>query len=88
MHIAITIVKNKNNLTTMAFALHSIIDYEPLRFTKIDENTCFGHVMFKTCKYATNDDTTFKGLTHVNVKDMQFALQKTITSIKKSKKGK
>jgi hypothetical protein len=46
MHSAITIVKNKKNLTTMAFALHSIINCEPLRFTKIYENTYFGHVMF------------------------------------------
>jgi hypothetical protein len=30
----------------------------------------FGHVMSKTCYYATNDDTTFKDLTHVNVKDV------------------
>ncbi len=36
----------------------------------------------------TNDDTTFKGLIHVNVKGVQFALQKTITLTKKSKKGK
>ncbi len=49
MHSAITIVKNNNNLATMAFALHSIINCEPLRFTKIYENTCFGHVMSKTC---------------------------------------
>jgi hypothetical protein len=88
MHSAITIVRNKNNLTTMAFALHSIINCEPLRFTKIYENTCFGHVMFKIYEYATNDDTTSKSLIHVNLKDMQFALQKTITSTKKSKKGK
>jgi hypothetical protein len=33
---AITTVKNKNNLTTMAFALHSIIICEPLpKFMKI-----------------------------------------------------
>jgi hypothetical protein len=49
MHSAITIVTNKNNLTTMAFALCSINNCEPLRFTKIYENTCFGHVMSKTC---------------------------------------
>jgi hypothetical protein len=23
--------------------------------------TCFGHVMFKTCQYATNDDKVFYG---------------------------
>jgi hypothetical protein len=49
MHSAITIVKNKNNLITMAFPLRSIINCEPLRFTKIYENKCVGHVMSKTC---------------------------------------
>jgi len=49
MHSAITIVKNKNNLTTMAFVLCSIINCEPLRFTNFFENTCFGHAMSKTC---------------------------------------
>jgi hypothetical protein len=57
------------NLTTMAFALHSNIDCQPLRIFKVYEGTCFRHVMSKTCQYAINDDKNFKGLVQMNVKD-------------------
>jgi hypothetical protein len=41
MHSGITIVKNKNNLITMAFALHSIIICKPLpKFMKIHVWAC------------------------------------------------
>jgi hypothetical protein len=42
MHHVITFVKDEgNNLTTMAFALRSIIDYQPLRLIKVYEGMCF-----------------------------------------------
>jgi hypothetical protein len=53
----------------MVFALRSNIDCQPLKLLKVYEGTCFRHVMFKTCQYATNDDKNFKGLVQVNVKD-------------------
>jgi hypothetical protein len=50
MHHVIAFVKNKgNNLTTMASASCSIIDFQPLRLIKVYKGTCFGHVMFKAC---------------------------------------
>jgi hypothetical protein len=53
----------------MAVALQSIVDYEPLKLFQVYEGTCFEHVMFKACQYATNDDKKFIGLRSVNVKD-------------------
>jgi len=52
------------------------------------EGTCFGHVMSEVCHYATNDDKTYVRITLVNVKVYEAKLQKTITSTKKSGKGK
>jgi hypothetical protein len=53
----------------MVAILQSIVDYEPLKLFMVYEGTCFGHVMFKMCQYATNDDKVFIGLKNVNVKD-------------------
>jgi hypothetical protein len=50
VHHVIAFVKYEGiNLTTMAFALRSIIDCQPLRLLKVYEGTCFKHVMFKAC---------------------------------------
>jgi hypothetical protein len=51
------------------------------------EGTYFGHVMFKACQYATNDDKVSTLYTLVNVKDFQTGLQKTITWTKNQGKG-
>jgi hypothetical protein len=72
-----------NNLSTMAATLCSIIICQPLKLNQVYERTCFGHVMFKVCQYATYNDKVFKGLMQVNVKDAQTILQKTITRTKK-----
>jgi hypothetical protein len=42
--------------------------------------------MFKACQYATNDDKVVTSLKHVNVKNAQANLQKTITWTKKKRK--
>jgi len=48
LHNVIAFVKNEgNNLTTMAFASYSIIDFQPLRLIKVYRGTCIGHMMFK-----------------------------------------
>jgi len=66
----IAFVKDEsNNLIVMVAILQSIVDYEPLTLLMVYEDTCFGHVMFKMCQYATNDDKVFIGLKGVNVKD-------------------
>lgn len=74
-----------NNLITIANALGSIINCEPLKLIKVCEGTCFGHVMYKTCKYVTNDHKISKGLMQVNVRDAQATLQVIIVWTKKIK---
>jgi hypothetical protein len=53
----------------MTTSLHSIIDYELLNLLYVYEGTCFGHVLFKTCQYSTNDDKVSMELKQVNVKN-------------------
>ncbi len=76
------------NLGSMATTLSSIVDYKTLKILQVYEGTCFGHVMSKICQYTTNDDKVSMGLTFVNVKDSQVALQKIITWTKNSAKRK
>jgi hypothetical protein len=40
----------------MVMNLQSLVDYKTLKILQVYEGTCFGHVMFKICQYATNDD--------------------------------
>ncbi len=63
----------------MAITLCFIVDCEMLNVLRVYEDTCFGHVLFKTCQYATNDDKVFMGLRQVSVKDAQIGLQISIT---------
>jgi hypothetical protein len=75
----IAFVKDEGtNLVTMATTLHSIIDCEPMKIFRVYEGTCFGHVMFNACQYATNDDKIFVGLEHMSVKDAQDSLLKPL----------
>jgi hypothetical protein len=61
MHHLIAYVKEKgNNWTITTFTLCSSIDFEPLRFIKVHEGTCFEHMMFKACQYTINDKKSFK----------------------------
>ncbi len=84
LHRVIAFVKDEStNLSTMAIAFHSIIDYEPLNIHKVYEVTCFGHVM---SKYAINDEKVYVGLINVSVKKVQSNLQKTISWTKRSGK--
>jgi hypothetical protein len=64
-----------------------LLDSEYLKLLQVYEGTCFGHVLSKACKYATNGDKAFMGLISVNVKVVQNILYKTITWIEKSRKG-
>jgi hypothetical protein len=60
MHCVITFVKYEgDNLTTMAFALHSIINCEPLKLIKVNKSTFLNDMMFKACQYAPNDYKVF-----------------------------
>jgi hypothetical protein len=50
LHHVIAFKKNEgSNLIIIAFALHSIIDCQPLKRIKVYEGMCVGHVMFKAC---------------------------------------
>jgi hypothetical protein len=50
MHCVIAFVKNEgNNLTTMAFTLHSTINFEPLKLIRVYKSTCLNDMMFKAC---------------------------------------
>jgi hypothetical protein len=74
-HQLITFVKHeRTNLVAMTTTLHSIVGCEPLKILKVYGGTCFGHVMFKACQYATYDDKDFVRLQHVSVKDAQVNL--------------
>ncbi len=89
MHRMITFVKDEgNNLMSMATTLCSIVDCHLLKLQRVCEGMCFGHIMFKTCQYVTNDEKVIIGLKQVNVKATQGNLQKIIAWTKKSGKGK
>jgi hypothetical protein len=60
----------------MVITLCSIIDCELLNLPWVYVGICFGHVLFKTCQYFTNDDKVSMGLKQVSVKDAQSGLQK------------
>jgi hypothetical protein len=69
IHFVIDFVKDEDsNLGCRVTTLRSIIEYEPLKLLWIYEVICFGHVMFKVCLYATNDDKVYTSLTLVNEK--------------------
>jgi hypothetical protein len=70
MHHVITFMKDEgNNLTSMVVALHeSIVDCQPLKLEMVYEGMCFGHIMFKACQYAMNDEKMTNDLKHVSVK--------------------
>lgn len=85
MHCVIAFVKDEgNNLTSMATTLHYTINSQSLKLQRVYEGFCFGRVMSKACQYATNDNKVAASLKHVNVKNVQTSLQKTITWTKKT----
>lgn len=75
------------NLVTMATALSDVVSCEPLGLTTPYVGVCFGHVMSKACQYATDDTKVCNGMEDISLKQVQAALQKTITWTKKSGKG-
>ncbi len=84
-----TFVKDEsNNLMSMVTTLCSIVDCHLLKLQRVYEGMCFGHIMFKTCQYATNDEKVTTSLKWVIVKATQENLQKAITWTKKLGKGK
>lgn len=76
-----------SNLTTMASSLSEVVSCEPLGLTRPYAGVCFGHVMSKACQYATDDSKVCRDFKEISLKEVQSALQKTITWTKKSGKG-
>lgn len=88
MHCVVAFMNDENNtLTSMAITLCYIVDCQPLKFLWVYEGTYFGHVMSRTCQYGSNDERMVTSLKHVNVKNAEVSLQKTITWTKKLRKG-
>ncbi len=79
---------NLNCLTTTLIYIVTYITFESLQLPQLVVGFCFGHVMSKTCQYATNEAKVGVGMKEVNLKDAQATLHKTITRIKKYGKGK
>jgi hypothetical protein len=67
----ITYVKDKGgNLSTLAQALISIVNYGPLQFF----GSCFSHAFNKTCQYICNDTKVSIGFKEVSLKAAQSTL--------------
>jgi hypothetical protein len=82
-------VKNEGfNLNAMTGAFKSAINYESLRLKKSFRNTCFGHAFSKACQYGIVEEKICINLKYAFIKSTQAYLQKCITWLKKSKKGK
>jgi hypothetical protein len=63
------------NLNTFAFTFTRVVFYALLQLVA----PFIGHVMFKACPYATNDNEIGVGMKETNVINAQSDLQKTIT---------
>jgi hypothetical protein len=65
----IAYVKDKSgNLSTLAQAFTSIVNYSPLGLVILWQGLCFGHVFSKTCLYACNDTKIYVGFRVINLK--------------------
>ena len=77
-----------SNLKTLERALSANISCDVLGLQDPYASVCFGHVMSKAAQYTTTEDKVCMKMNELSLKDVQAALQKTITWIKKSTKGK
>ncbi|KAG0584835.1 hypothetical protein M758_3G242300 [Ceratodon purpureus] len=75
-----------SSLDIVTTALASVVSCEVLDSEPFI-GTCFGHALTKCCQHATDDSKVCAGLKAVNLKDAQASLQKFITSIQHSRKG-
>jgi hypothetical protein len=72
----ISYIKDEStNLNAHAIALTSIVSCAPLQLASPFSETCFGHVMFKACQYATNDNKVGVGMKEANLVYVQFKKQ-------------
>jgi hypothetical protein len=72
----ISYIKDESTiLNTLAIALTSIVSYAPLQLASPFSETCFGHMMFRACQYATNDNKVGVGMKEASLVDVQFEKQ-------------
>lgn len=76
-----------SSLDIMTTALTSVVSCELLDLAEPFSGTCFGHALSRCCHHATDDSKVCAGLKTVSLKDAQASLQKSITWIQHSRKG-
>jgi hypothetical protein len=78
----------EDNLNGMIAISKLVVNYEMFIMIETFLSTCFRHAFSKACQHSTYDERMSKGLKCVSIKLAQANLQKCITYLKKSKKGK
>ncbi len=68
VHVLACIKDERNNLSTMIFALTYIMFCEVLRLLAPCIWACWGHTMFKSCQYVANN---FKICVSISIKEPQ-----------------
>jgi hypothetical protein len=85
----IAFVKDEGvNLNAMTFIARSIVNCDILRLKESFNGNCFGHVLSMGCQYGIIEEKVCKNMKFVLIKNAQFDIQKCITWLKKSSKGK
>ncbi len=72
----------------MIASLKFVVSCDILGLTKSFEGRYFGHAFSKAYQYVSTNEKVCKGLKDVSIKITQFDLQKCVTLLKKSRKGK
>ncbi len=63
-----------SNFWIMTIALTFVVSSKVLGLVEPLTWSCWGHVMSKSCQYATNDSKVFIGLTLISIKECQSIL--------------
>jgi len=71
----------------MTIALKVVVNYESFGLEENFQSTCLGHDFSKAFQYGTAKEKVCKDLKYVSFKSAQTYLQKCITWLKKSGKG-
>jgi len=77
VHVLASIKNERNNLSIMIFALTYVVFCEVLRLATPSIWACWGHTMFKSCQYATNNFKICVNLISISIKERQSILWKT-----------
>lgn len=75
------------SLDIITSALASVASCEVLEMDVPYAGACFGHAFSKCCEHATDNSKVCAGFRAVSLKDVQGSLQKSITWIQQTRKG-